>query len=140
MLASWLNSWEGPAGIALPITPYRKPHRLGTIWFGRKTWFVAMLSISCQKEQITCRMVLKRALTCSGGTCSLARSTSWAWMFRRASSVCRLATAKAAAKSGVTQRKTEVRWGSCSCSSGMNSSMVSRASFPACRASASSWA
>ena len=57
--------------------PLREPHRLGTIWFGRKTWFVAMLSISCRKEQVTCRMVLKRAPTCSWGTCSLARSTSW---------------------------------------------------------------
>ena len=58
--------------------PLGEPHRLGTIWFRRRTWFVAMLSISCQKEQVICRMVLKRALACSGGTCSLARVTSWA--------------------------------------------------------------
>ena len=128
----------GPRRDSPSNSPLRKPHRLGTIWFGRKTWFVAMLSISCWKEQVTCRMVLNRALTCSGGTCSLARPTSWAWMFRKASLVCHLATAKAAARSGVARGKTEVRWDSCSCSLGMNSSMVLRASFPACRASASS--
>ena len=106
----------GPSRDSPSNNPLREPHRLGSIWFGRKTWFVAMLSISCRKEQVTCRMVLKRAPTCSGGTCSLARSTSWAWMFRRASSVCRLATAKATARSGVARGKTEVRWGSRSCS------------------------
>ena len=77
----------GPRRDSPSNNPLREPHRLGTIWFGRKIWFVAMLSISCQKEQVTCRMVLKRAPTCSGGTCSLARATSWAWMFRSASSV-----------------------------------------------------
>ena len=121
-------------------SPLREPQRLGTIWFGRKTWFIAMLSISCWKEQVTCRMVLKRAPACSGGTCSLAKPTSWAWMFRKASSVCHWATANAAARSGVARGKTEVRWDSCSCSSGINSSMLSRASFPACRASANSQA
>ena len=130
----------GPRRDSPSNSPLWEPHRLGMIWFGRKTWFIAILSISCQKEQVTCRMVFKRALTCSGGTCSLARPTSWAWMFDKASSVCRLATAKAAARSGVARGKTEVRWDSCSYSSGMNSSMVSRASFPACQASASSWA
>ena len=99
-----------------------------------------MLSISCQKEQVTCRMVLKRAPACSGGMCSLARPTSWAWMFHRASSVCHWDTTNAAARSGVARGKTEVRWDSCSCSSGINSSMVSRASFPACRVSANSQA
>ena len=130
----------GPRRYSPSNNPLWEPHRLGTIWFGRKTWFVAMLSISCRKEQVTCRMVLKRAPTCSEGTCSLARSTSWVWMFHRASSVCRLATAKATARSGVAWGKTGVRWGSCSCSLGMNSRMESRASFLACRASASSWA
>ena len=57
--------------------PLRKPHRLGTIWLWRKTWFVAMLSISCRKEQDNCRMVLKKAPACSWGICSLPRSTSW---------------------------------------------------------------
>ena len=94
--------------------PLQEPHRLGMIWFERKTWFVAMLSISCRKEQVTCRMVLKIALACSRGMCSLARFASWVWMFRIASSVCRLATAKAASRSGVAQGKTGVRWGSCS--------------------------
>ena len=77
----------GPRRDSPSNNPLQEPHRLGTIWFGRKTWFIAMLSISCRKEQVTCRMVLKRALTCSGGTCSLARSTSWAWMFHSTSSV-----------------------------------------------------
>ena len=57
--------------------PLQKPHRLGTIWLWRKTWFVAMLSISCRKEQDNCRMVLKKAPACSWGICSLPRSTSW---------------------------------------------------------------
>ena len=122
----------GPRRDSPSNNPLREPHRLGMIWFGRKTWFIAMLSTSCQKEQVTCRMVLKRAPTCSGGTCSLARSTSWVWMFRRASLVCHLATAKAAARSGVARGKTGVRWGSCSSSSGMNSRIESRASFLAC--------
>ena len=110
--------------------PLQEPHRLGMIWVGMKTWFVAMLSISCLKEQVNCRMVLKRAPTCSWGTYSLARSTSWVWMFRRASSVCHLATTKARARRWVAWGKTGVSWGSCS--SGMNSRMESRASFPAC--------
>ena len=120
----------GPRRDSPSNNPLREPHRLGTIWFGRKTWFVAMLSISCRKEQVTCRMVLKRAPTCSGGTCSLARSTSWVWMFCRASSVCHLATVKAAARSGVARGKTGVRWASCSSSLGMNSRMESRACLP----------
>ena len=128
----------GPRRDSPSNNPLWEPHRLGMIWFGRKTWFIAMLSISCRKEQVTCRMVLKRAPTCSGDTCSLARFTSWVWMFRRASSVCCLATAKAAARSGVARGKTGVRWGSYSSSLGMNSRMELRASFPACRASASS--
>ena len=73
----------GPRRDSPSNNPLREPHRLGTTWLSRKTWFVAMLSISCQKEQVTCRMVLKRAPTCSWGTCSLARSTSWVWMFCR---------------------------------------------------------
>ena len=110
--------------------PLWEPHRLGTIWVRMKTWFIAMLSISSQKEQVSCRMVLKRAPTCSGGTCSLARSTSWVWMFHRASSVCRLDTAKAGARRWVARGKTGVSWGSCSL--GMNSRMELRASFLAC--------
>ena len=77
----------GPRRDSPSNNPLREQHRLGTIWFGRKTWFVAMLSISCRKEQVICRMVLKRAPVCSRGTCSLARVTSWAWMFCNASSV-----------------------------------------------------
>ena len=77
----------GPRRDSPSNNPLWEPHRLGTIWFERNTWFVAMLSISCRKEQVTCRMVLKGALTCSGGRCSLARVTSWAWMFHSASSV-----------------------------------------------------
>ena len=128
----------GPRRDSPSNNPRLEPHRLGTIWVGMKTWFVAMLFISCQKEQVSCRMVLKRAPTCSWGTCSLARSTSWVWMFHRASLVCCLATAKAGARRWVARGKTGVSWGSCSL--GMNSRMESRASFPACRASASSWA
>ena len=78
--------------------PQWEPHRLGTIWLGSRTWLVAMLSISCWKEQDTCRMVLKKAPACSWGICSLPRSTSWVWMFRRASSVCRRATARTGGK------------------------------------------
>ena len=77
----------GPRRDSPSNNPLWEPHRLGTIWFGRKTWFVAMSSISCRKEQVTCRMVLKRAPACSRGTCSLAKVTSWAWMFCSASSV-----------------------------------------------------
>ena len=128
----------GPRRDSPSNNPLREPHKLGTIWLGRKTWFVAMLSISCRKEQVTCRMVFNRAPACSSGICSLARSTSWEWMFRRASSVYRLATAKAGARRRVALGKTGVSWGSCS--SGMNSRMESRASFPACRASSSSLA
>ena len=120
----------GPRRDSPSNNPLWEPHRLGTIWLRRKTWFIAMLSISCRKEQVSCRMVLKRAPACSWGTCSLARSTSWVWMFHRASSVYRLATAKAGARRWVAQGKTGVSWGSCS--SGMNSRMESRASFPAC--------
>ena len=128
----------GPRRDSPSNNPLQEPHRLGMIWVGMKTWFVAMLSISCGKEQVSCRLVLKRALTCSWGKCSLARSTSWVWMFCRASTVCRLATTKAGARRWVALGKTGVSWGSCS--SGMNSRMESRASFPACQASASSWA
>ena len=56
----------GPRRDSPSNIPLQEPHRLGMIWFRRKTWFVAMLSISCRKEQVTCRMVLKRAPTCSG--------------------------------------------------------------------------
>ena len=128
----------GPRRDSPSNNPLWEPHRLGTIWFGRKTWFVAMLSISCWKEQVTCRMVLKRAPACSWDTCSLARSTSWVWMFCRASSVYCLATAKAGARRWVARGKTRVSWGSCSL--GMSSRMESRASFLACQASASSLA
>ena len=57
----------GPRRDSPSNNPLWEPHRLGMIWFRRKTWFVAMLSISCRKEQVTCRMVLKRAPTCSWG-------------------------------------------------------------------------
>ena len=65
----------GPSRDNPSNNPLREPHRLGTIWHRRRTWFVAMLSI-CQKEQDTCRMVLKKAPACSCGICSLPRSTS----------------------------------------------------------------
>ena len=67
----------GPRSDSPSNNPLREPHRLGMIWLGRKTWLVAMLSISCWKEQVTCKMVLKKVPACSLGTCSLARSTSW---------------------------------------------------------------
>ena len=66
----------GPSRDNPSNNPLWEPHRLGTIWHGRRTWFVAMLSISCRKEQDNCRMVLKKALACSCGICSLPRSTS----------------------------------------------------------------
>ena len=74
----------GPRRDSPSNNPRREPHSLGTIWLRRRTWFLAMLSISCQKEQVTCRMVLKKAPACSWGICSLPRSTSWVWMFCRA--------------------------------------------------------
>ena len=128
----------GPRRDSPSNNPRQEPHRLGTTWLGMKTWFVAMLSISCWKEQVTCRMVLKRAPTCSLGTCSLARSTSWVWMFCRASLVYRLATARATDRRWVAWGKTRVSLGSCSL--GMSSRMESRASCLACRAPASSLA
>ena len=67
----------GPRRDSPSNNPLREPHRLGTIWLGRKTWLVAMLSISCRKEQVTCKRVLKKAPVCSLGTCSLTRSNSW---------------------------------------------------------------
>ena len=67
----------GPRRDSPSNNPQQEPHRLGTIWLGRKTWLVAMLSISCRKEQVTCKMVLKKAPACSSGTCSLTRSDSW---------------------------------------------------------------
>ena len=99
----------GPRRDSPSNNPRWEPHRLGTIWLGRRTWFVAMLSISCQKEQVTCRMVLKKAPACSWGICSLPRSTSWVWMFHRASSVCRWATARTGARRWVALGKTRVR-------------------------------
>ena len=66
----------GPRKDSPSNNPVWEPHRLGTIWLGRKTWLVAMLSISCRKEQVTCKMVLRKALACSLGTCSLTRSNS----------------------------------------------------------------
>ena len=50
----------GPRRDSPSNNPLREPHKFGTIWLGRKTWFIAMLSISCQKEQVTCRMVFNR--------------------------------------------------------------------------------
>ena len=41
----------GPRRDSPSNRPLREPHLLGTIWFGRKTWFVAMLSISCQRNR-----------------------------------------------------------------------------------------
>ena len=67
----------GPRRDSPSNNPLREPHRLGMIWLRRKTWLVAMLSISCRKEQVTCKMVLKKAPVCSSGTCSLTRSDSW---------------------------------------------------------------
>ena len=99
----------GPRRDSPSNNPRREPHRLGTIWLGRRTWLVAMLSISCRKEQDTCRMVLKKAPACSWGICSLPRSTSWVWMFRRASLVCRQATARTRARRRVALGKTRVR-------------------------------
>ena len=99
----------GPRRDSPSNNPLREPHRLGTIWLGRKTWFMAMLFISCWKEQDTCRMVLKKALACSWGICSLPRSTSWVWMFCRASSVCRRATARTGARRWFALGKTGVR-------------------------------
>ena len=99
----------GPRRDSPSNNPLWEPHRLGTIWLGRKTWFMAMLSISCRKEQDTCRMVLKKAPACSWGICSLPRSTSWVWMFHRASSVCRQATARTGARRWVALGKTRVR-------------------------------
>ena len=99
----------GPRRDSPSNNPRQEPHRLGTIWLGRKTWFMAMLSISCWKEQDTCRMVLKKAPAYSWGICSLPRSTSWVWMFRRASSVCHRATARTGARKWVALGKTGVR-------------------------------
>ena len=48
----------GPRRDSPSNNPLREPHKFGTIWLGRKTWFIAMLSISCRKEQVTCRMCL----------------------------------------------------------------------------------
>ena len=67
----------GPRRDSPSNNPLWDPHKFETIWLRRKTWFVAMLSISCRKEQVTCRMVFNRALACSLGICSLARSASW---------------------------------------------------------------
>ena len=57
----------GPRRDSPSNNPLQDPYRFGTIWLGRKTWFVAMLSISCRKEQVTCRMVFNRTPACSSG-------------------------------------------------------------------------
>ena len=67
----------GPRRDSPSSNPLWEPHRLGMIWLGRNTWLVAMLSISCRKEQVTCKMVLRKAPALSSGTCSLTRSDSW---------------------------------------------------------------
>ena len=96
----------GPKRDSPSNNPLWVPHKVGMIWLGRKTWLVAMLSISCQKEQVTCRIVLKKALVCLGGTCSFTKSDSWVWMFRKARSVCHRAAIRAGSRISAIQGKT----------------------------------